>query len=272
MTPVSAALEDMLMMCPSICRIICGSTALMQLKGPFRLVSTTRSQNEIFPSPQEAIADIPDGSVIMFGGFGITGIPFNLIQALARKGTRNITAISNSPGGRQTQLDLSVLFRNAQVKKVIASYSVYAGTVSPFEQRYLKGEVELELVPQGTLAERIRAGGAGIAGFYTPTGVGTVIAEGKEKRNFGGREYLLEMALRADYSLIKAHKADARGNLTYHMTARNFNPLMATAADITIAEVDEIAAVGQLDPETIVTPGIYVDRVVKGEKHEIRFD
>lgn len=227
--------------------------------------------NKIFPSPQEAIADIPDGSVIMFGGFGTTGIPFTLIRALARRDTRNITAISNSPGGRQNELDLSVLFRNGQVKKVIASYSVYAGTVSPFEQRYLKGEVELELVPQGTLAEKIRAGGAGIAAFYTPTGAGTVIAEGKEKRTFGGREYLLETALRADFALIKAHRADTRGNLTYRMTARNFNPLMATAADVTIAEVDEIIAAGELDPEAIVTPGIYVDRVVKGEKHEVRF-
>lgn len=140
-----------------------------------------------------------------------------------------------------------------------------------FEQKYLAGEVELEMVPQGTFAERIRAGGAGIAGFYTPTGVGTVAAEGKEKKYFDGKEYLLEPALRADFALIKAHKADRLGNLTYRMTARNFNPVMATAANVTIAEVDEIVEVGELDPEAVITPGIFVDRVVKGEKYEVEF-
>lgn len=228
--------------------------------------------NKVVSSPEEAVADIPDGSTIMFGGFGMTGIPFTLLQALYKKGTKNITAISNSPGGRLEDLDLSILFRHGQIKKVIASYPVYAGKVNLFEQQYLKGEVELEMVPQGTFAERIRAGGAGIAGFYTPTGVGTIVAEGKEKRTFDGEEYLLELALKADFALIKAHKADSRGNLTYHMTARNFNPLMAMAAKVTIAEVDEIVEVGELDPEVIVTPGIFVDRIVKGKKHEIRFE
>ncbi len=227
---------------------------------------------KVFLSPEEAVADIPDGSTIMFGGFGVTGIPFTLIQALCKKGTKNITAISNSPGGRLEDLDLSVLFKNRQIKKLIASYPVYAGKVNAFEQQYLKGEVELEMVPQGTFAERIRAGGAGIAGFYTPTGAGTVIAEGKQKRTFNGKEYLLELALRADFALIKAHKADRMGNLTYHMTARNFNPLMATAARVTIAEVNEIVEIGELDPEVIVTPSIFVDRIVKGRKYEISFE
>ena len=228
--------------------------------------------NKVILSPEEAVADIPDGSTIMFGGFGVTGIPFTLIQALYKKGTKKITAISNSPGGKQEDLDLSVLFRNKQIKKVIASYPVYAGKFSLFEQQYLKGEIELEMVPQGTLAERIRAGGAGIAGFYTPTGVGTIVAEGKEKRVFDGKEYLLERPLRAAFALIKGHQADRMGNLTYRMTARNFNPLMAMAATVTIAEVDEIVEVGQLDPETIITPGIFVDRVVKGARYEARFD
>ena len=227
--------------------------------------------NKVLSSLEGAVADIANGSIIMFGGFGVTGIPFTLIQALSKKGTRNITAISNSPGGRLEDFDLSVLFRNRQIKKVISSFPVYAGKVSIFERQYLKGEVKLEMVPQGTFAERIRAGGAGIAGFYTPTGVGTIVDEGKEKRIFDGKKYLLESALRADFALIKAHKADRMGNLTYRMSARNFNPVMATAAKVTIVEVDEIVEVGKLDPETIITPGIFVDRIVKGERHEVRF-
>lgn len=228
--------------------------------------------NKVFSSPEEAVADIADGSTIMFGGFGVTGIPFTLIRALCKKGTRNITAVSNSPGGRLEDSDLSILFRNRQIKKVIASYPVYADKVNVFEQQYLRGEVELEMVPQGTLAERIRAGGAGTAGFYTPTGIGTIVAEGKEKRTLDGKEYLLELALKADFALIKAHKADRMGNLTYRMSARNFNPVIATAAKVTIAEVDAIVEVGQLDPETIITPGIFVERIVKGEKYEVRFE
>ena len=207
----------------------------------------------------------------MFGGFGVAGIPFTLIKALYEKGTKGITAITNSPGGRLEDFDLSILFRKRQISKVIASYPVYAGKVNAFEELYQKGEVELELVPQGTFAERIRAGGAGIPGFYTPTGVGTVAEEGKEKRSFNGREYLLELALKADFALIKAHKADRLGNLIYRMTARNFNPVMATAATITIVEVDEIVEVGGLDPESVVTPGIYVDHIVKGEKYDVGF-
>ncbi len=227
--------------------------------------------DKIFSSPEKAVADIADGSIIMFGGFGVTGIPFTLIKALCKKGTKNITAITNGPGGRVEDLDLSILFGNKQVKKVIASFAAYVGKLTAFEQQYLKGEVELELIPQGTLVERIRAGGAGIAGFYTPTGVGTIVEEGKEKRTFGGKEYLLELALRADFALIKAHKADRMGNLTYRMAARNFNPVMATAAKVTIVEVDDIVEAGELAPETIITPGIFVDRIVKGERYEARF-
>ena len=227
--------------------------------------------NKISSSVEEAIADVADGSTIMFGGFGVCGIPFTLIRALYKKGTKNITVITNSPGGRLENQDVSVLFERGQVKKVIASYPVHTGKVSLFEQKYLAGEVELEMVPQGTFVERIRAGGAGIAGFYTPAGAGTVAAEGKEKKYFDGREYLLETTLRADFALIKAHKADRLGNLTYRMTARNFNPVMATAANVTVAEVDEIVEVGELGPEAVVTPGIFVDQVVKGEKYEVGF-
>jgi 3-oxoacid CoA-transferase subunit A len=227
--------------------------------------------DKVFSSPEEAVADIADGSTVMFGGFGVAGIPFTLIKALYEKGTKGITAITNSPGGRLEDFDLSILFWKRQISKVIASFPVYAGKVNAFEGLYLKGEVELELVPQGTFAERIRAGGAGIPGFYTPTGVGTIAEEGKEKRTFDGKEHLLELALRADFALVKAHKADRMGNLTYRMTARNFNPVMATAAAITIAEVDEIVEVGELDPESVVTPGIYVNRIVKGEKYDVGF-
>ncbi len=228
--------------------------------------------NKVISSLEEAVADIADGSTIMFGGFGISGIPATLIRALRQKGTKNITAIINSAGGRLADLDLSVLVRNRQIKKVIASYPVYPWIESVFEQQYLKGEIELETTPQGTFVERIRAGGAGIAGFYTPIGVGTIVEKGKEKRTFNGKEYLLELALKADFALIKAHKADGMGNLTYHMAARNFNPAMATAAKVTIAEVDEIVEVGQLDPEAVITPGIYVKRLVKGERYEVRFE
>jgi len=228
--------------------------------------------NKILSTPHEAVADIADGSIIMFGGFGVAGVPFTLITALSQKGTGNITAICNNPGGRLEDSDLSVLFRNKQIKKLIASFPIYAWKVNLFEQQYLEGEVELEMVPQGTLAERIRAGGAGIAGFYTPTGVGTIVSEGKEKRIFGDKEYILELPLKADFAFIKAHKGDRMGNLTYRMTSRNFNPVMATAAKTTIAEVDEIVDVSELDPETIITPGIFVDRIVKGEKYEIRFE
>ncbi len=227
--------------------------------------------NKIFPSAAAALEGVSDGASIMFGGFGIVGFPFTLIQALLQKGTRNIVCIANGCG-RSEQPGLDLLFKSRQVKKAIVSFPIYVQKMNAFEEQYLRGEVELELVPQGTLAERIRAGGAGIPGFYTPTGVGTTVESGKEKKIFEGKPYLLERALRADFAFIKAHKADSMGNLVYRTSARNFNPLMAMAADVTIAEVEEIVEVGELDPDVIITPGLFVDRIVKGEKHEIRFE
>lgn len=228
--------------------------------------------NKIFPSAESALADISDGATIMVGGFGVTGVPFTLIKALASKGPRNLTIISNSGGGRLPDIDLSIVMKNGLAKKLITTYPVYTDRFTAFEEHYLKGEIEMEMVPQGTFAERIRAGGAGIPAFYTPTGAGTELARGKETRLFNDKPYLLEHALHADFALIKAYRADKMGNLVYHRTARNFNPVMATAADITIVEVTEITEAGQLDPEAIVTPGIYVHRIVIGDKYEIRFD
>jgi len=228
--------------------------------------------NKIFSSAESALADIFSGAVVMVGGFGVTGVPFTLIKALSQQGAKNLTIIANSPGGRLPDIDLTLLIKNVQVKKVISSYPVYAGKISAFEEKYLEGQIELEMVPQGTFIERIRAGGASIPAFYTPTGVGTSLTQGKVKKIFDGKKYVLEFALKADFALIKAHKADKMGNLVYHSAARNFNPTMATAAAVTIAEVDYIVKPGELDPETIVTPAIYVDRIVKGEKYEIRFD
>ena len=219
----------------------------------------------VYYNPLEAIADIPDGATIMTGGFAARGAPASLLLALRQKGVKNLTLITNdTSSGWGGRVDASCLIETKQVKKVVASWPIpaSAAVVTPLEQQLLDGEVEMEVVPQGTLAERVRAGGAGIGGFYTPTGVGTPFAEGKELRVIDGVEYLLEWPLTADYALIRAHKADAYGNLIYYKTARNFNPLMATAARITIAEVDEVLPAGSLDPETIVTPGIYVHRLV----------
>lgn len=227
--------------------------------------------NKVFPSAAEALEGVKDGASIMFGGFGVAGLPFTLIKALHQRGTKNIVCIANGCGGRLAQLDLNLLFEGRQIRKAIMSFPVYVDRVTIFEEQYLRGEVELELVPQGTLAERIRAGGAGIPAFYTPAGVGTSVEAGKEKRLFDGKPYLLEPALRADFAFIKAYKSDRMGNLVYRRSARNFNPMMATAADVTIAEVEDIVAIRELDPEVIVTPGIFVDRIVKGDKHEIRF-
>jgi 3-oxoacid CoA-transferase A subunit len=218
--------------------------------------------NKIFSNFEEAVKDVQDGAIIMIGGFiGKVGMPTNLIHALRDQGAKDLTIISNRVGG----IDADVLFEAKQVKKAIASAPVPASRtpISPFEEQYLAGAVELEIVPQGTLAERIRAGGAGLGGFYTPTGIGTDIAEGKEKKVINGREYIFELPLKADFAFIRAYKADKMGNLIYRRTERNFNPLMAKAAKITIAEVDEIIKVGELDPECITTPLIYVDRIVK---------
>jgi 3-oxoacid CoA-transferase subunit A len=216
---------------------------------------------KIYQTFQEAVVDVHDGAIILVGGFiGKPGSPTNLILALRDQGAKNLTTVSN----RCAVMDLDLLFETRQVRKAIASAPVPGSRApSPFEEQYLAGEVELELVPQGTMVERMRAAAAGIGGFYTTTGVGTQLEEGKEKRIIDGKEYILEFPLMADFAFIRAHKADKMGNLTYWRSQRNFNPVMAMAAKITIAEVDEIVEIGDLDPETIVTPAIYVDRVVK---------
>ncbi len=225
--------------------------------------------NKIFKSFNEAVADIKDNSVIFIGNFaGPGGTPYYLIKALGVQGSRNLTIVANTAGGTGLTLeydDHRILFQNHQVKKVIASFpfSTSAKRPSEAEKQILAGEVELEMVPQGTLAERIRAGGAGIAAFYTPTGPGTVMEEGKEKRYFSGRPHLLEYGLRANYALIRAWKADTMGNLIFRGTQRQFNPIMAMGADITIAEVDEIVEPGEINPNCIVVPCIYVKRIVK---------
>lgn len=226
--------------------------------------------SKVVSTCREAIADVPDGATIMFGGFVTAGTPTNLVFALVEAGTRGITGIANNIGIGDP---LDNLCEKRQLAKMIASFAIRASGArsSRFEEQYRKGEVELELVPQGTLAERIRAGGAGIGAFYTPTGVGTVVAEGRETRTIDGREHLLEYPLRADFAFIKAQRGDTAGNLVYRLAERNFNVPMATAADVVIAEVEEIVEVGELDPESIVTPGIYVDRIVKGERHEARW-
>ena len=222
--------------------------------------------DKVYANALAAIADIPDGATIMFGGFGRAGLPVSLIHALVQRRVKHLTAIVNNPG-----FDYEALFANEQIDRLIASFPVVPssfleeGQVLCSRMQIEAGKVAVELVPQGTLVERIRAGGAGIPAFYTPTGVGTKVAEGKEVREFAGRPYLLEHALRADYALVKAHKADRMGNLVYRLASRNFNPIMATAATITIAVVEEIVDIGALDPDSIVTPSIFVQRVVKVE-------
>lgn len=227
--------------------------------------------DKVYASPEAAIADVPDGASIMFGGFASAGSPTNLILAIYAQGTTGITAIANNIGAGDR---LGMLCEKHQIKKAVVSFAIRASArkQSIFEEQYVKGEVEMELVPQGTLAERIRAGGAGIPAFYTPTGAGTVAAEGKETRVFeDGREYVMERGLTADYAFIKAYKGDRSGNLIYRKSSRNFNEIMATAAHITIAEVEEIVETGELDPELVVTPGIYVTRVVQGIRHDTRW-
>jgi len=208
-----------------------------------------------------------DGMTIMAGGFGLCGIPENLIAAIRETGVRDLTVVSNNCG--VDGFGLGILLENRQIKKMISSY---VGENKLFEQLYLSGELELEFNPQGTLAERIRAGGAGIPAFFTKTGVGTLVAEGKEVREFDGELYVMERGLTADLSIVKAWKADAEGNLIYRKTARNFNPMMATAGKATVVEVEDIVAIGALDKDNIHTPGIYVDRVLKGAKFEKRIE
>jgi len=223
--------------------------------------------NKVFPNAEAAIADVKDGATIMVGGFGLCGIPENLIEAVRRKGVKNLTVISNNAG--VDAFGLGLLLGTRQIKKMIGTY---VGENKLLEDLALKGEIELQLTPQGTFSERIRAGGAGIAGFYTPTGVGTVVAEGKESREFEGRPYLLERGLRADFAFVKAWKGDRWGNLVYRRTARNFNPMMATAASVTIAEVEELVELGALDPNSIVTPGVYVKRIFQAAGLEKRIE
>jgi 3-oxoadipate CoA-transferase alpha subunit len=211
------------------------------------------------PSPAEAVADIHDGATVMIGGFGEAGSPIELIHALIDHGARDLTVISNNTGSGR--VGLAALIANRQVRKMICSYPRSANSMV-FPELYRRGEIDLELVPQGTLAERIRAGGAGIPAFFTATSVGTVLAEGKEARTFAGREYVMESGLRADFALVKADKADRYGNLVYRRTARNFGPIMCTAAHVAIVQVRELLEVGQIDPEVVVTPGIFVQRLL----------
>jgi len=222
---------------------------------------------KVWNSFEEAVADITDGATLAVGGFGLCGIPEKAITALQQKGTKDLTVISNNCG--VDNWGLGLLLANKQIKKMIASY---VGENKIFEQQFLNGELEVELAPQGTLAERLRAGGAGIPGFYTATGVGTPIAEGKEVKVFDGKEYILEQGIVADFALVKAWKADKLGNLIYRKTSRNFNPLAAMAGKITIAEVEEIVEVGELDPDHIHTPGVFVQRVLLGENYEKRIE
>jgi 3-oxoacid CoA-transferase subunit A len=241
--------------------------------------------NKVFPSAIDAVRDIPDGATLLAGGFGLCGIPENCIRALRDLGTKNLTVVSNNCG--VDDFGLGLLLRQKQIVKMISSY---VGENKEFERQYLSGELEVELAPQGTLAERLRAGGAGIAAFFTPTGAGTAISDGglplryapdgavakvsprKETREFDGRAYVLEPAIRGDFAIVKAAVGDRFGNLVYRHTAMNFNPMMATAARVTIAEVERIVEVGQIDPDHIHTPGIYVHRVVLGASYEKRIE
>ena len=223
--------------------------------------------NKIVRDAREAIADVQDGASIMMGGFGLCGIPENLVSALREKAVRNLTIMSNNAG--VDDFGIGRLLERRQVKKMI---STYVGENKLFEELVLSGQLEIELVPQGTFAERIRAGGAGIPAFYTPTGYGTLVAEGKETREFDGRMYVMERALVADFALVKAWKGDRWGNLVYRKTARNFNPMMATAARITIAEVEELVEVGTLEGDSIHTPAIFVQRILQGANYEKRIE
>ncbi len=223
--------------------------------------------NKVVADADEAVRDIQDGATVMVGGFGLCGIPENLINALVRKGVKDLITISNNAG--VDDFGLGLLLRGKQVRKHIGSY---VGENKLFEQMVLSGELELELNPQGTLAERIRAGGAGIPAFYTPTGFGTLVAEGKETREFDGRPYVMERALHADFALVKAWKGDTWGNLVFRKTARNFNPMMCTAAKVTIAEVEQLVDVGKIAPDDVHVPSIYVKRIFQGPKFEKRIE
>jgi len=223
--------------------------------------------NKVVKNALEATKDIPDDAILMLGGFGLCGIPENSIAALLKMGVKGLTCISNNAG--VDDFGIGLMLQTRQVKKMMSSY---VGENAEFERQLLAGELEVDLIPQGTLSERIRAGGAGIPAFFTPAGVGTEIAEGKEIREYNGKQYLLENWLKADFALVKAWKGDTAGNLIYKGTARNLNPMMATAGNITIAEVEELVPAGELDPSHIHTPGIYVQRIFQGEDYEKRIE
>jgi len=225
------------------------------------------SMNKVFASADEAVADIQDGATIMVGGFGLCGIPESLIRALVKKGVKNLTTISNNVG--VDEFGLGLMLYAGQIR---AHKGSYVGENKLLEEMVLTGKIDLELIPQGTFAERIRAGGAGIPAFFTPTGFGTVVAEGKETREFDGRPYVMERALKADFALIKAWKGDKWGNLVYRKTARNFNPMMATAAKVTIAEVEHLVEPGEIDGDLVHTPGVYVKRIIQGTDYEKRIE
>ncbi|HAN65982.1 MAG TPA: succinyl-CoA--3-ketoacid-CoA transferase [Chitinophagaceae bacterium] len=222
---------------------------------------------KIYKDADQAVADIRDGMTLMLGGFGLCGIPENCIAALVRKGIKNLTCISNNAG--VDDFGIGLMLQQKQLKKMIASY---VGENAEFERQLLSGELDVELIPQGTLATRCLAAGYGLPAIFTPAGVGTEVAEGKEQRNFNGKDYLLEYAFDADFALVKAWKGDTMGNLVYRETARNFNPLMAMAGKITIAEVEELVPAGELDPDHIHTPGIYVHRIFQGTNYEKRIE
>lgn len=223
--------------------------------------------NKVVAGAEDAISDITDGAVLMLGGFGLCGIPENCIAALVKKKVSNLTCISNNAG--VDDFGIGLMLKEKQVKKMISSY---VGENAEFERQLLSGELQVELIPQGTLATRCMAAGYGMPAFFTPAGVGTEVAEGKEIRSFNGKEYLLEMAFDADFAIVKAWKGDTDGNLVYKETARNFNPLMAMAGKITIAEVEELVPAGELDPDAIHTPGIYVHRIFQGSNYEKRIE
>jgi 3-oxoacid CoA-transferase subunit A len=222
---------------------------------------------KVFKDAKSALFDVKDGMTFILGGFGLCGIPENSISVLHDLGIKNLTCVSNNAG--VDDFGLGLLLQKRQIKKMLSSY---VGENALFEKLYMSGELELEFCPQGTLAERMRAGGAGIAGFYTPTGVGTLVAEGKEIKNFDGRDYVLERGIVGDFAFVKAWKGDKFGNLIYRKTSRNFNPMAATAGKVTIAEVEELVEVGELDPDQVHTPGVYVQRIFQGSGYEKRIE
>ncbi len=223
--------------------------------------------SKVYSDAKSALAGVKDGMTFLVGGFGLCGIPENCIEALRDSGVKGITCVSNNAG--VDDFGLGLLLQTRQIKKMLSSY---VGENATFEKQFMSGELELEFCPQGTLAERLRAGGAGIPGFYTPTGVGTKIAEGKEIRQFDGREYVLEKGITGDFAFVKAWKGDKFGNLIFRKTARNFNPMIATAGKITVAEVEELVEVGELDPDQIHTPGVFVQRIFQGKNHQKRIE